>query len=76
MGESVFMDKQNAFNTSPHPNLVELVPHSLKSSWNGWIPFIQWIFCSKCIVSQWISKVKQHKHKLIVYEIISTLLTD
>jgi hypothetical protein len=51
------MHQQDALDRPSHPDLLELVAHSLESGGHGGIFFEQWLFCTESVVCQWIPEI-------------------
>jgi hypothetical protein len=54
MGVIVLVTDQDAFASSPHTVLHIVFLQSLQPGEHGWIFFRLPIFCSKCIVAEWV----------------------
>ena len=59
MRQSVFVNEKNSFHASSHADLVEFIPHPLKSCWYRRIFLEQWLFRSESIVCQRISMINE-----------------
>jgi hypothetical protein len=67
--QSMLVNKQNAFNRSTHPDLFELIAHSLESRRHRWIFFKKRFLRSECVIRQWIPEKDSHNNLINAFNV-------